>query len=219
MVPHQKLCPDGVKQKIFVATPNQPSANFQPVSTLAPSSSAKLRWKYTADRADKWGWIVDEDFSSQKENPYELKALSAGTTLDELGFRLSFDLTEGVNGAPPLTTVMVEFMKSYSPEWGSIMVWFNDSPSPSSGIPGLEDSIKLESRWEKQSSLSRVVVIHAAVAANDGNATKKPLSPFADFTYYLKRETELKTIHIEPFYSEIQHAKRFKFKLSGLRAC
>ena len=165
---------------------------------------------------------MDEDLtngSGKNPNLYELQQSSASAKLDQLGFRLSFDLTEGVNGAPPLTTVTVEFMKSYSPEWGSIMVWFNDSPSPSSGIPGLEDSIKLESRWEKQSSLSRVVVIHAAVAANDGNATKKPLSPFADFTYYLKRETELRTIHIEPFYSEIQHAKRFKFKLSGLRAC
>ena len=166
---------------------------------------------------------MDEDLTngSGKQNPnlYELQQSSASAKLDQLGFRLSFDLTEGVNGAPPLTTVTVEFMKSYSPEWGSIMVWFNDSPSPSSGKPGLEDSIKLESRWEKHASLSRVVVIHAAVAANDGNATKKPLSPFADFTYYLKRETELKTIHIEPFYPEIQHAKRFKFKLSGLRAC
>ena len=171
---------------------------------------------------------MDEDLtngSGKNPNLYELQQSSASAKLDQLGFRLSFDLTEGVNGAPPLTTVTVEFMKSYSPEWGSIMVWFNDSPSGKSklyglgGKPGLEDSITLESRWEKQSSLSRVVVIHAAVAANDGNATKKPLSPFADFTYYLKRETELKTIHIEPFYREIQQTKRFKFKLSGIRAC
>ena len=139
----------------------------------------------------------------------------ASKTLDSLGYRLNFDLTGG-DGESPTTTVAIEFMKSYTPEWSSVNIWFNDSPAPGAGKPGLEDTIKLESRWERPSSLSRVVVIHAK---NNKNYSAKEKSPFADWTYVLKTTTDLRTIHIEPVYTELRLNKRFKFKLSGIRAC
>lgn len=223
LVPHQKLCSDGIKQHIFAATPNRPTSNFQPVQSL-PNEAAPSRWKYTADnkRGDKWGWILDE---AEAANIFEASTLNpkASTTLNSLGFRLSFDLTKDADGQAgagsnvPVTTVVVEFMKSYSPEWARVHVWFNDSPLPGAGKPGLEDVITLDAGWGKQSSLTRSVVIHAA--AGKGNATKNEQSIFADWTYFLKLTTELKVIHIEPVSAELRAKDRFKFKLSGLRAC
>jgi hypothetical protein len=223
LIPHQKLCPDGVKQRIFTSTPYEPSANFQPITQIPTTSSAtgsSRPWKYTADRPDKWGWIIDKGGDGRPLQQDEvtkfdaMKQKTASPTLDSLGFRLSFDLTEGV-GESPTTTVAIEFMKSYTPEWSSVNIWFNELPAPGVGKPGLEDTIKLESRWEKPASLSRVVVIHAYAA---GNSTKET-SPFADWTYFLKTTTDLRTIHIEPVYTELVHNTRFKFKLSGMRAC
>jgi hypothetical protein len=214
LVPHHKLCPDGVKQRIFSNNPYRPSANFQPIVQLQHPSlvaGSERRWNYTADRKDKWGWILDAGPDSLKRKKMDKKV--ASQTLDSLGFRLSFDLT-GEVGESRTATVAIEFMKSYTPEWSSVNIWFNDLPAPGEGTPKLpEDTIKLDSRWEKLSSLSRVVVIHAA-----GSSTKET-SPFADWTYFLKTTTDLRTIHIEPVYTELVHNTRFKFKLSGMRAC
>jgi len=206
---HQKLCPEGAQKRIFSATPNQPSANFQPLINKI--------WKYSADRPDKWGWILDEDVSGANKRG----GANERPTLDQLGFQISFDLTGGVKNGPPIKTIVIEFMKSYSPEWGAVNVWFNDTPSPGSTSSGYLDNIQLDSKWEQRSSLPRSVVVHAAAVegSNENNETTQTPSPFADWTYFLKKETELKTIYIEPVYTNVLLNNRFKFKLSGIHAC
>jgi hypothetical protein len=205
LVPHHRMCPATTKQQIFTATPNRPSANFQPLPLDQASSSERQRpWTYTADRPDKWGWIID--FQRALDGPVIASR--------EPEFGLCFDLTEGSSGLPTATTVAIEFMKSYSVEWGAVNIWFNGgSPSDEDAKSKPLDVIQLESRWERQSSLSRVVVIHAA------GYSDREISPFADWTYYLKHVTEFRTIHIEPVFNELRQKARFKFKLSGLRAC
>jgi hypothetical protein len=123
---------------------------------------------------------------------------------------------EGGLGLPTATTVAIEFMKSYSIEWGAVNIWFNGSPADEDAQSKPLDVIRLESRWEKQSSLSRVVVIHAA------GYSDRETRPFADWTYYLKHVTEFRTIHIEPVFNELQHKARFNSNClarAGLRAC
>ena len=92
----------------------------------------------------------------------------------------------------------------------AVNIWFNEAKKPTKKN---RDMVPLESRWQKQSSLSRVVVIHAA------GADTKERSPFADWTYFLMTVTELRTIHIEPVFKTKPASDRFKFKLSGMRAC
>jgi hypothetical protein len=206
LVPHHRMCSATTKQRIFTATPNQPSANFQPLPLDQASSSERQRpWTYMANRPDKWGWIIDFQRA--------LDGLVIASREPEFG--LTFDLTEGNSELPIATTVSIEFMKSYSVEWGAVNIWFNGSPSESDEGANTRplDMVRLESRWERQSSQTRVVVIHAA------GYSDRETSPFADWTYYLKHVTEFRTIHIEPVFTELQQKNRFKFKLSGLRAC
>jgi hypothetical protein len=98
---------------------------------------------------------------------------------------------------PNASTILLEFMKSYTPEWSTVDVWFNDRSS---------ETITLDSHWTKRASVSQVVAIHTA------NTTNAPI-PFVSGTRTLPTETVLWQIHIKPTNPNT------KFKLIGMTTC
>ena len=96
-----------------------------------------------------------------------------------------------------VSTILLEFMKSYTPEWSTVVVWFNNASN---------ETVTIDAHWNKHASVPQVVAIHAA------NTTSAPI-PFVAETKTLTTETVLWAVHIKPTVHNT------KFKLISMTTC